>query len=194
MKEEAIIKNISKHISLTKEEKEFFISFLNYKKLAKGEILLNYGEICKQQYFVISGCLRNYSIDEYGKEHILVFAQTDWWTSDLYSYVTETPAENIIDALMDTEVFEMKKDDMEKVYERVPKFERFFRILFQNAMVNNMKRLSSSMSIPAEERYQAFIKQYPTIYQQIPLKHIASYLGISPEFLSKIRNKLAHAS
>jgi CRP-like cAMP-binding protein len=193
MKEEAIIKNISKHVSLNKEEKEYFISLLHYKKLAKGEILLNYGEICKQQYFVISGCLRNYSIDEYGKEHIMMFACTDWWTSDLYSYVTELPAENIIDALTDTEVFEIKKEDMEKVYERIPKFERFFRILFQNAMVNNYKRINSVMAIPAEDRYQAFIKQYPGIYKEIPLKHIASYLGISPEFLSKIRNKIAHS-
>jgi len=191
--EDAILKNIAKHINLTKEEKEFFISILQYRKFEKGEIVLNYGEICKQQYFVISGCLRNYSIDEYGKEHVMMFAQTDWWTSDMYSYVTETPAENIIDALVDTEVFEIKKEDMEKVYERVPKFERFFRILFQNAIVNNTRRISMGMSVPAEERYTAFIKQYPAIYKHIPLKHIASYLGISPEFLSKIRNKLAHS-
>src|ERR1700722_4455379 len=150
--EEAILKNIAKHINLTKEEKEYFVGILHYRKLTKGEIVLNYGEICKQQYFVISGCLRNYSIDEYGKEHVMMFAQTDWWTSDMYSYVTETPAENIIDALIDTEVFEIKKEDMEKVYEHVPKFERFFRILFQNAIVNNTRRISSGMSVPAEER------------------------------------------
>jgi CRP-like cAMP-binding protein len=193
MKEESILKNIAKHISLTKEEKEFFVSFLHYKKYAKGEILLNYGEVSKQQYFVISGCLRNYSIDEYGKEHVMMFAQADWWTSDMYSYVTGLPAENIIDALIDTEVFEIRKEDMEKVYERIPKFERFFRILFQNAIVNNTKRISSTMSVSAEERYMAFIKQYPVIYKEIPLKHIASYLGISPEFLSKIRNKIVHS-
>ncbi|MGP8216447.1 MAG: Crp/Fnr family transcriptional regulator [Bacteroidia bacterium] len=193
MKEETILKNISKHIKLDKKEQEFFVGFLHYKKLSKGDILLNYGEICKRQYFVISGCLRNYSIDEYGKEHIMMFAAADWWTSDLYSYVTGTPCESIIDALLDTEVFEIYKEDMETIYERVPKFERFFRILFQNAIVNNNRRLTSVMSVPAEERYTAFIKKYPNIYQQIPLKHIASYLGISPEFLSKIRKKIAHS-
>ena len=193
MKEEAILKNIARHIKLDEKEKEYFKTFLLYKQLKKGEVVLHYGEICKQQYFVISGCLRNYSIDEYGKEHVMMFASADWWTSDMYSYVTGMPAEFIIDALMDTEVFQITKEGMEKVYEEIPKFERFFRLLFQNAIVNNSKRMNSAMSIPAEERYQAFIKQYPNIYKEIPLKNIASYLGISPEFLSKIRNKIAHA-
>ena len=193
MKEEAILKNIARHIKLDEKEKEYFKTFLLYKQLKKGEVVLHYGEICKQQYFVISGCLRNYSIDEYGKEHVMMFASADWWTSDMYSYVTGMPAEFIIDALMDTEVFQITKEGMEKVYEEIPKFERFFRLLFQNAIVNNSKRMNSAMSIPAEERYQAFIKQYPNIYKEIPLKYIASYLGISPEFLSKIRNKIAHA-
>jgi CRP-like cAMP-binding protein len=192
MKEESILKNVSKHITLDEEEKKYFLSILHYKKLEKGEVLLNYGEIAKCQYFVIDGCLRNYSIDADGKEHIIAFATKDWWLSDLYSYITETPAENAIDALVPTEVFEIMKWDMEKVFERIPKFERFFRILFQNAMVNQMKRINQGMSVPAEERYKEFIKQYPGIFQQIPLKHIASYLGISPEFLSKIRNKIAH--
>ncbi|HTA81739.1 MAG TPA: Crp/Fnr family transcriptional regulator [Bacteroidia bacterium] len=193
MKEETIFKNIARHIKLDEEEKKYFQTILLYKQLKKGEVLLNYGEICTHQYFVISGCLRNYSIDEYGKEHIMMFAAPDWWTSDMYSYVTGLPSEFIIDALVDTEVFEIRKTDMDKVYEQIPKFERFFRILFQNAIVNNSRRINSSMSAPAEDRYQAFIKQYPNIYQQIPLKYIASYLGISPEFLSKIRNKIAHS-
>src|ERR1700722_2632065 len=137
--EEAILKNIAKHINLTKEEKEYFVGILHYRKLTKGEIVLNYGEICKQQYFVISGCLRNYSIDEYGKEHIMMFASADWWTSDMYSYVTGLPSDFIIDALIDTEVFVIPKEGMEKVYEEIPKFERFFRLLFQNAIVNNSK-------------------------------------------------------
>jgi len=196
MKEEQIIlDNICKHnITLTPEEKKTFTQILQYKKVKKGEILVNYGDISKQQYFVISGCLRNYTIDEYGKEHILMFAATDWWTSDLYSYVSGMPGENIIDALVDSEVFEICKDDMEKVLEQVPKFERFFRILFQNSIVNNNRRIKAVMSIPAEERYQQFIQKYPNIYKDIPLKHIASYLGISPEFLSKIRGKIAHSA
>lgn len=193
MKEETIIRNISKHITLDEEEKKYFLGILHYKKLEKVKVLLNFGEISKSQYFVIDGCLRNYSIDEDGKEHVIAFAPTDWWISDLYSYVTETPAEHIIDALIPTEVFEMRKKDMEEVYIRIPKFERFFRILFQNSMVNQMRRIKQVLSVPAEERYKIFIRQYPGIYEQIPLKYIASYLGISPEFLSKIRNKIAHS-
>lgn len=192
MKEETIIKNISKHITLTEEEKEYFIGILHYKKIERGKILLMHGDIARNQYFVIEGCLRNYSVDENGKEHIIAFACKDWWISDLYSYITETPTEHIIDAIIPTEVFEISKKDMEDVYIRIPKFERFFRILFQNAIVNQLSRIRQVISVPAEDRYKAFIKQYPGIYEQIPLKHIASYLGISPEFLSKIRNKIAH--
>lgn len=193
MKEESILKNISKHITLDEKEKEYFVSLLHYRKLKKGEIILKYGEVCKNNYFVISGCLRNYTIDEYGREHIIAFAPTDWWTSDLYSYITETPSEHTIDALLPTEIFEIRKEDMENVFTHIPKFERFFRILYQNAMVNHLHRIRQIMSIPAEDRYQYFIKRYPSIYSEIPLKYIASYLGISPEFLSKIRNKIAHS-
>lgn len=192
MKEEAIIKNISKHITLDEEEKKYFINILHYKKLERGKVLLMHGDVARSQYFVISGCLRTYSVDQNGKEHIIAFAPADWWISDLYSYLTETPAEHIIDTLTPTEVFEISKRDMEEVYVRIPKFERFFRILFQNAIVSQMSRIRQVISIPAEERYKAFIKQYPGIYEQIPLKYIASYLGMSPEFLSKIRNKIAH--
>jgi len=192
MKEEVILKNISKHITLDEEEKKYFVSILHYKKLERGKILLMHGDVARHQYFVISGCLRNYSIDENGKEHIMNFAPADWWLSDLYSYLTESAAANIIDALIPTEVFEISKIDMEEVYVRIPKFERFFRILFQNAIVNQMKRIGQVISIPAEDRYKGFIKQYPGIYEHIPLKYIASYLGMSPEFLSKIRNKIAH--
>ncbi len=192
MKEETILKNVSKHIVLDDRERGYFFSLLHYRSLKKGEILLKYGEVCKYNYFVISGCLRNYSVDEYGTEHIIAFAPADWWTSDLYSYLTGAPAENMIDALIATELFEIRKQDMEELFIRVPKFERFFRILFQNAMINNLQRLKQVLSIPAEERYIYFMKQYPFIFNQIPLKYIASYLGISPEFLSKIRNKLAH--
>ena len=124
---------------------------------------------------------------------MIAFAPANWWVSDLYSYITETPAEHTIDALIPTEVFEIMKWDMDKVFDKIPKFERFFRILFQNSMVNQMRRIKQGMSVPAEERYKEFIKQYPDIFQHIPLKHIASYLGISPEFLSKIRNKIAHS-
>lgn len=192
MKEEAIIKNISRYITLDEDERKYFESILHYRKLAKGKILLHHGEIAQSQYFVISGCLRNYSVDEDGKEHIIAFAPADWWISDLYSYITETPAEQVLDALIPTEVFEICKKDMEEVYIRIPKFERFFRILFQNSIVNQMRRIKQVMSVPAEERYKVFIKQYPGILREIPLKYIASYLGMSPEFLSKIRNKIAH--
>lgn len=190
MKEEVILKNIAKHITLDEAEKEFFLARLHYRKLKKGEEVLKYSEVCNNNYFVISGCLRNYSIDESGAEHIIAFVPAEWWTSDLYSYLSGNPSEHIIEALIPSEIFEIRKEDMEEIFVRIPKFERLFRLLFQNAMINHLERIRQVMSIPAEERYNLFIKRYPFIFNQIPLKYIASYLGISPEFLSKIRNKM----
>ena len=171
MKEEAIIKNISKHITLDEEEKKYFISILHYKKLERGKILLMHGDVARSQYFVISGCLSVIILLMKMAKNILLLLHLPIGGFLIYTVIiTETPAEHIIDTLIPTEVFEISKSDMEEVYVRIPKFERFFRILFQNAIVSQMSRIRQVISVPAEERYKAFIKQYPGIYEQIPLK------------------------
>ena len=184
-----IFKNISRFISLTDEEKKIFISILKTKKLRKKQYLLQEGDICRYEYFVNKGCLRTYTINEKGQEHIVQFSIEDWWTGDMYSFLTRSPSVYTIDALEDTEMFCFDKPSLEDLYIKVPKFEKFFRHLLQNAFIASQRRIVESMSLPAEDRYCRFIENYPKMEKRLPLKQIASYLGITPESLSRIRSQ-----
>ncbi len=190
--DERIVQYLSRYIKLDKKEQHFFTGLLENQEVKKGTHLLQQGEICRLQYFVIEGCLRTYTVDEHGLEHIIQFSQANWWTSDLYSGLTQTPAEHSIDALVHSSVMILPFEKMEWLYAEVPKFERFFRILYQNAIVSHFRRTRESMELTAEERYLRFTERYPDLQQLVSQKHIASYLNITPEFLSKIRNKIAH--
>jgi CRP-like cAMP-binding protein len=186
-----ILENINKLIPLTSEEQEIFTAFLKEKTLAKKEFLLRAGEVCKYETFVVKGCLRNYYIDNNGNEHTTLFAIESWWTGDLYSFITQNPSRYFIEALEDTIVLQISHPDMERIYSKIPKFERLFRILLQNAYVAQEQRIVQNLSNSAEQRYKAFALKYPTLEQRIAQKHIASYLGITPEFLSMLRRKAA---
>jgi CRP-like cAMP-binding protein len=120
-----------------------------------------------------------------------MFAIEDWWTGDLYSFPTQTPSTYFIDALEDTEVLQLSKTNLEKLYGQEPKFERFYRIIFQNALIAQHERISQNLSFSAEQRYLHFIKKYPEVEQRISQKHVATFLGITPEFLSMLRKKLS---
>lgn len=186
-----ILANVSRHIQLGAEEEEYFLSLLTVKSFKKKEYLLKQGEVCRSDYFVTGGCLRVYTIDDEGMEHIAMFAPADWWTSDLYSFITQQPSRYFVDALEDTEVLAISKDGMEELLQKVPKFERFFRIVFQKAYVANEERIVQNLSNTAQERYEAFKLRYPGLEQRIAQKHVAAYLGITPEFLSMMRRKEA---
>ena len=186
-----ILQNIAKHIKLDKTETDFFISLLQSKIFKKKEFVLRSGEVCKYEVFVTKGCLKNYTIDNNGVEHIGMFAIEDWWTGDMHSFINQTPAACFIEALEDTEVLLISKQSLETLYESVPKFERFFRILFQNSLVTQVQRVNQSIAYTAEERYLNFIKKYPKLEQRIRQKQMAAYLGITPEFLSVLRKKTA---
>lgn len=186
---ELILKNISRFIILSPDEEKYFISILKTKKMNKKQYLLQEGDICRGQYFVHKGCLRTYSIDEKGLEHILQFAIEDWWTGDMYSFLTQTPARYTIDALEDAELLYLEKPALEQLYLKVPKFEKFFRHLLQNAFIAMQERINGNLSLPADERYCNFIDKYPAMEKRLPLKQIASYLGITPESLSRIRSQ-----
>ena len=182
-----ILQNISRYIQLTKEEAEYFISILHVKKLRRKQYLVQEGDVCRFESFVNKGCLRTYQVDEKGQEHIAQFGIEGWWISDLYSFLTATPALFNVDALEDSELFCLDKSSLEELYVQVPKFERFFRIIFQNAYIREQLRVIQNLSLSAEERYDNFLTKYPQIVKQVTLKQIASYLGITPEFLSAIR-------
>lgn len=185
---EPILKNISRFITLDPDEEKYFTSLLKLKRLKKKHYLLQEGDVSHYEYFVNKGCLRTYYIDDKGLEHIIQFAIEDWWTGDMYSFLTQTPARYTIDALEDAELFCLDKPSLEELYIKVPKFEKFFRHLLQNAFIAVQRRIIESMSLTADERYCRFIENYPLMEQRLPLKQIASYLGITPESLSRIRS------
>jgi CRP-like cAMP-binding protein len=191
MNTDLILKNVSKHIVLNDKEKNFFISILEHKILKRKTLYLQAGEVCKYSTFVVDGALKSFTVDKEGKEHILSFATKDWWIADMYSYISRKPAVQTIEAIADSEILLLSWENQQSLYEKVPKFERFFRILIENALVANQQRLIDNLSSTAEERYLHFIKKYPLIPSCVPQHNIASYLGITPEFLSKIRARLA---
>lgn len=191
MESTQLIDHFSKYIQLNTEEVELIHSLFSYKSLKKKEFLLRSGDICRTESFIISGCLRTYSIDENGFEHTLTFATEDWWTGDLLSFFTETSTSYNIVALEDSEILQITKTDLDKLYLKVPKLERYFRQLIQNAYVAQQQRIDQNLSQTAEQRYLSFVEKYPVLLQRIPQKHIASYLGITPVFLSMLRKKLS---
>ncbi|MBY0245943.1 MAG: Crp/Fnr family transcriptional regulator [Sphingobacteriaceae bacterium] len=186
-----ILKNVNKHIQLNKEEKEFFISLLHHKFIKRKDFLCRLGEYSKSENFIIKGCLRTYTLDENGVEHIIAFGIEDWWAGDPYSFLTNSPSNYYIDALEDTEVFQISKENLENLLETIPKFERYYRILFQNAYVAQQKRINQNISFSAEQRYLEFLQKFPSLEQRISQKQISSYLGITPVFLSMLKKKIS---
>ncbi len=187
---DSILKHVAKFIRLNEEEQAFFLSLLKFRKLRKRQYFLQEGDVSKHEAFILKGCLRTYEVDENGNEHILSFATEDWWVGDLYSFFTGLPSSYNIDALEATEIVYLDHATQELLYEKIPKFERYFRLLIQNAFIATQRRVISSISKPAEDRYLEFLEKYPLLDQRIPQHQIASYLGITPESLSRIRKQL----
>ncbi|SMO66463.1 cAMP-binding domain of CRP or a regulatory subunit of cAMP-dependent protein kinases [Chryseobacterium rhizoplanae] len=192
--EHLILKNISRHISLTNQEKSYFLSLLKEKKVAKKELILQQQQSCKEINFVQTGILRAFHMDTTGKESTIMFAISDWWITDMYCFINQKPAMLNIEALEDSSVLQLQKDHLDNLYHKVPKFERFFRIMMQNAYIREQLRTIENLSLPAEERYYNFLQKYPEAVKRIRQKQIASYLGITPEFLSLIKSKQKNIS
>ncbi len=185
-----LLSNISKHISLTAEETAFFTSLLNSKSLEPGAFLLREGDVCRYETFITKGCLKIYYSDENGIEHIIDFLIEEWWADDLYSFLTETPSKWNIKAIENTNILQISKNNLELLYQKIPKFERFFRMLFQNAYIAQRDQINSILSAPAEERYILFLKKKPYAEKRFSQKDIASYIGITPQFLSTLKKKI----
>jgi len=181
-----LLQNIAKHIQLSEEDRNYLLSLLQSKKLRRKSFLRQEGDITKAAVFVTSGLLRMYSIDKNGFEHILQFAPPGWWIGDIKSYITQQPGSLYIDALEDSEVLLLEKKHLDNLYEKVPAFERFFRILAENALATYQQRLIDNLSLPAIDRYNNFCRLYPSLIECVPQKQVAAYIGVTPEFLSKM--------
>lgn len=180
---------MQKHVALTDADKEKIIARSAIKKLRKHQYLLQEGNVANIDSFVIKGCLRSYEVNEKGQERVIQFSVEDWWVGDLPSFLTDQPSTINIDCLEDCELIQFTRVDLFALFDEVPAWERYFRILLQNAYIATTQRLLTSISKTAMEQYEAFIKKYPHIEQRITNKQIASYLGIAPESLSRIRKQ-----
>jgi CRP-like cAMP-binding protein len=194
METQTILKSIGRHIHLTDDETAYFISLLHPKQLLRKQFLLKGGEVCKYSAFVNSGCLRGYTIDENGQEHVLNFAPAGWWIADMYGLISQRPGTLYIEAPEPVEVLLLSKIKQDLLFQEVPKFERFFRIITENSLVAYQQRLMDNLSLSAEERYNNFCRRYPSLINALPKKDIASYIGVTPEFFSRMMNKLLRSN
>ena len=188
---EQIKQNIVKHIALSEEETEAFCSLFQQKLIGKKSFLLRAGEVCRFEGFVNKGLFRIYHIDQSGFEQILYFAAENWWITDIDSFTNSTPSQLYIEAIEDSEVLLISKTDKEFAYTNLPKIEKLFRVMTQKTHVALQRRMIDNLSKTADQRYLDFIEKYPELFQRLSNLQIAAYLGISHEFLSKIRKKIS---
>ena len=191
MNTKSLIDYFNQFLPLTEEEKAFVGEVFNERKIRKRQYILQEGDICKHNTFVVEGCFRMFTVDEKGKEHNLQFAIENWWIGDIGSFHSGEPSRLYIEALENSVILQIKKDDQIKLFVEHPKFNRIFRVFTENALVSYQTRVLQNISSTAEERYLDFLKRYPFFFNRISNVQIASYLGVTPEFLSTIRKKIA---
>lgn len=185
-----LISHIQNKVSLTEEEKTELQSFFSVKKLKKKQYLLQEGDVCKCLSFVNKGLLKSYFTDEKGGENINMFAFEGWWISDFKSFINQEKAVLNIDAVEETELLMITLEDYDKLMLKIPVMDRYFRILYQNSLVTKDYRLIASNSYTAEEKYLQLVQKNPEMIKRVPHNLIASYLGLAPETVSRIRKKI----
>lgn len=190
MEIEPLLKYIKRFVDLSSQEVSILSDHIKIRNYLKGQYILQQGDVCQYENFIISGCAKTFFIDREGNEHVVMFAIENWWTADLGSFITQEPADYHIQCLEKTTVAQFSYNSLEHLYKEIPKLERFFRIIIQRAFVASQKRVIRNLSLPAKERYLIFRELYPDIEQRVPQYLIASYLGITKQFLSKIRTEL----
>ena len=175
---------------LSSADEAAFSAIVHTRKVKRRQFVEQPGFVCKAQTYVLEGCLRSYFVTDQGAEHTIQFAIEDWFISDFTSYITQTPASLFVEAIEDSTIQQIHYEDVEQLCLENPKFERFFRLVAQRAFAFSQRRVLSNLGNTAEERYLAFIDRYPSIAQRVPQYALASYLGMTPEFLSKIRKNI----
>ena len=181
--------NMRRHVRLSEGEEAIVLSKLRPVRLKRREHLLKQGQVARDLAFVVAGCLRAYALDDNGFEHILQFAPAGWWISDMSSVISRRDSLLNVDAIKPSEVLLLSREDQLSLFDEVPKLERYFRVLTENGLVSSRMRLIENLSLTARQRYQRFCQTYPNLINEIPQKYIASFIGVTPEFLSKIRGE-----
>ncbi|RKE57090.1 Crp/Fnr family transcriptional regulator [Sphingobacterium detergens] len=186
---ENLIDHFKQYLPLEEEEILALKSRITERKIKRRQFLLQEGDVCKYFSYVQSGCFKMYSVDEKGFEHNLAFASEDDWISDIGSLHKEIPSKLYIEAIEPAVVLQISKGDLWYLYTNFPKFDRNFRVIIEDKFIALQERLLQTFSSTALERYESFIKQYPQLANRLPSTQIASYLGVTPEFLSRIKNE-----
>jgi len=189
---ELLLAHMNSAFSLTAKEIEELIALFAERKIKRRGFVLHQGDVCRHFTFVVSGCLKMYAIDPSGKEYNLEFAAENEWVSDLSSFYSEKPAGVYIEAIEPTVVLQITRQNLIYLYSNYPKFNSTFRIIIEHKYIELQNRVLQNISATAEERYMYFLNQFPALASRLPNTQIASYLGITSEFLSKIRKDLAH--
>jgi CRP-like cAMP-binding protein len=188
---EGLTKSISEYIKLNSEEENLIKTFWTEKTLKKGDYLLRNGEICRTDNFVVNGTLKAFYINsKTGKEEIVYFAIENWWATDIESFQKQKPSIYNIQAIEKTTLLQIQYNSFQEMLGQIPTLERFFRIILENYLVSLQRRIILNNVLDAEQRYLDFLKHYPRIADKVPNYLIASYLGITAEFLSRIRKKI----
>ncbi len=185
-----ILDHLSKIVALSEEEAQLFLSKIDIRHYKAKTMLLQAGEIGQASYFVHSGLLRSFTCTDSIVEHGLHFACEGWWIGDMYSLLSQKPGNLFIEVVEDSEVAVLSKENQEQLYFEIPKMERFFRILTEKSLVAHQERLMDNLSLSAEDRFEKFCKRYPTLIQRVAQKQIASYIGVTPEFFSKMKSRM----
>lgn len=187
----AINQYVQQYASFTEQELALFNDLLKEEQIPKKTLLLQEGQVCNFESFISKGCIRNYYIDDKGEEVILQFAIEGWWVSNISSFHERKPSRIFIETLEDCSILTLTPDSKEQLLRAVPQFERMFRLLVQRNLSRLQERFFRAITTTAAEKYLDFLERYPTIPQRVAQHYIASYLGISPEFLSKVRTRMA---
>ena len=191
MNTKPLIDYFNKILPLDDKEKAFVEEVFKERSVKRRQFILQEGEICIHNTFVLEGCFKMYFVDDSGKEHNLQFAIENWWIGDIGSFHSEEPSKLHIEAMENSIILQIKKEDQLRLFVNYPKFNRIYRVLAENGMVGLQKRVLQNISSTAEERYLDFVKRHPHFFNRISNVQIASYLGVTPEFLSGIRKKIA---
>lgn len=186
---ERVIKHFNKYLPLDNDETQALMSRTTERKVKRRQYLLQEGDICKYFNYVVEGCFKTYGVDGSGAEHNLVFSAEDDWLTDIDSLHKERPSKLFIEAIEPSTIFQISKGDLWYLYTNYPKFDRNFRVIIEDKYIELQNRLLQTFSSTAYERYENFLEQYPQLANRLPNTQIASYLGITPEFLSKVRNE-----
>lgn len=182
--------SIRRHVAFGEKEFELLLGKTTQRKYRKGQFLLSAGSVLRKTHFVRRGLVIAYFVDNDGNEHLIQFAMEGWWISDIHSFIEGSPSLLYVQALENSEVYEIAYDDLQQLFALTPALESYFYILTQRAFASFQVRTLSTLSHTAAERYRTFLEKYPQLENRLPQKLIASYIGVTPAFLSRMKREL----